>query len=170
MISNKYFSVLAAASLTISGAAFAQTVPPIPQSSPVPTIPAGTQATLPSANLQAVAGGKNILTAASPGTLGADGLPSIGNAQAGNVAGLSYYCVHQKLVLGTSPIVASRTLAKRPDVQNDQFYSLGGKGLLQTAGGNVFDISTLPKDKRVMTCNDIIKKAQSLGDSSVVGH
>lgn len=170
MISNKYFAVLAAASLSISGAAFAQGVPPIPQSSPVPTIPAGTQATLPSANLQAVAGGKNVLSAASPGTLGADGLPSIQNAQAGNVAGLTYYCTHHKLVLGTSPIVAARTLAKRPDVQNDQFYSLGGKGMLQMQGGNVFDIGTLPKDKRVMTCNDLIKKAQSLGDSAVVGH
>ncbi|MFT8808299.1 DUF2501 domain-containing protein [Gluconobacter sp.] len=170
MISNKYFAVLAAAGLTISGSAFAQGVPPIPQSSPAATVVPGTQATLPSANLQAVSGGKNILSASSPGTLGADGVPSIENAQAGNVAGLTYYCTHHKLVLGTSPIVAARTLAKRPDIQNDQFYSLGGKGLLQTAGGNVFDISTLPKDKRVMTCNDLVKKAQSLGDSAVVGH
>ncbi len=163
MISNKYFAVLAAAGLTISGAAVAQTIPPIPQSSPVPTVVPGTQATLPSASLQAVAGGKNVLTAATPGVLDADGLPSIENAQAGNVAGITYYCVHHKLVLGTSPIVASRMLAKRSDVKNDQFYSLGGKGLLQMAGGNVFDISTLSKDKRVMTCNDLIKKAQSLG-------
>ncbi|MBF0875492.1 DUF2501 domain-containing protein [Gluconobacter cerevisiae] len=161
MISSKYFAVLAAAGLSISGAAVAQTVPPIPQSSPVTTIPAGTQARLPGAHVQAVAGGKNVLSAASPGVLGADGLPSIEGAQAGNIAGLTYYCTQHKLVLGTSPIVAARKIAKRPDVHSDEFYSLGGKGLLQMTDGNVFDIGTLSKDKRVTTCNDLVKKAQS---------
>ncbi|EHH67829.1 hypothetical protein [Gluconobacter morbifer] len=169
MITKNTFALSAFAALAFSGAVSAQTIPAEAQTRPVATVPPGTQAVITPNHVQAVSGVNGVQTSASPGSLDAYGLPSIKGAQAGNVAGLTYYCLHNQLVLGTAPIVASRTLAKRPDVQNDQFYSLGGKGLLQTEGNSTFDITTLGKTKRVMLCNQLVKKAQVMGNSAVVG-
>ncbi|GAC86426.1 hypothetical protein Gbth_025_040 [Gluconobacter thailandicus F149-1 = NBRC 100600] len=160
MNTNKYFAAFAALGLAFSGAAVAQTAPQPGQ----PIVPPGTQAVITPNHVQAVGGLNGIATAATPGTLGDNGMPSIDNAQAGNVAGLTSYCIHKKLSLGTGPRSASRNLAKRADVQNDQYYSLGGRGLLQTSSNTPFDISTLPKDKQVLVCRDLFKKAQSLGN------
>lgn len=160
MNTNKYFSAFAALGLAFSGAAVAQTAPQPGQ----PIVPPGTQAVITPNHVQAVGGINGVATAATPGTLGENGMPSIDSAQAGNVAGLTSYCIHKKLSLGTAPRSASRTLAKRSDVQNDQYYSLGGRGLLQTSTNTPFDISTLPKDKQVLVCRDLFKKAQSLNN------
>ncbi|AFW01050.1 DUF2501 domain-containing protein [Gluconobacter oxydans] len=160
MNTNKYFAAFAALGLAFSGAAVAQTAPQPGQ----PIVPPGTQAVITPNHVQAVGGINGIATAATPGTLGENGMPSIDSAQAGNVAGLTSYCIHKKLSLGTAPRSASRTLAKRSDVQNDQYYSLGGRGLLQTSTNTPFDISTLPKDKQVLVCRDLFKKAQSLNN------
>ncbi|KXV24105.1 hypothetical protein [Gluconobacter japonicus] len=160
MNTNKYFAAFAALGLAFSGAAVAQTAPQPGQ----PIVPPGTQAVITPNHVQAVGGINGVATAATPGTLGENGMPSLDNAQAGNVAGLTSYCIHNKLSLGTAPRSASRTLAKRPDVQNDQYYSLGGRGLLQTSTNTPFDISTLPKDKQVLVCRDLFKKAQSLNN------
>ncbi|GBR03139.1 hypothetical protein AA21952_0968 [Acetobacter oeni LMG 21952] len=101
-------------------------------------------------------------TAGTPGAVGAGGMPSIDNAGTGNVAGLLSYCVDKKYTPGTTPRTVARKLAERPDVKNDQAYSLGGQGLLQNGTSTPFDISTLKKSQRVKLCSDLTKKGQSL--------
>lgn len=113
---------------------------------------------------QIVNGVTGSTTAATPGALGTDGLPTLASAGAGNVAGLLSYCIHKKLVYGTTARSTARALAKRDDVKNDQFYSVGGQGLLQTGTSTPFDIATLDKSKRVELCSDLVKKGQSLSD------
>ena len=167
MISNKYFGVAAACGLAFAGvsAAHAQTTTPSAPNAAVvvPVVPVTTpngHLAGPTQGAQVVGGVSGVVTASTPGTLGMDGLPSIDNAQAGNIAGVLTYCDHRKLVLGTTPRSVARRLASRSDVKNDQFYSLGGRGLLQNGTATPFDISTLPKDKQVLVCQALIKKGQ----------
>ncbi|WP_246091370.1 DUF2501 domain-containing protein [Swingsia samuiensis] len=174
---NKYYALVAALGFAVSGAAYAQTasVPAgvvqktvngngpailVPETGHV--VAAGSQAVVNGQQKVQAVSINGVATAATPGALGNDGLPSIANAQVGNVAGLTAYCVHKKLVHGTAPRVASRKLAHRPDVIADQYYSLGGRGLLQTATNTPFDISSLPKDKKVLLCVSLVQKAQGL--------
>ncbi|UYH50954.1 DUF2501 domain-containing protein [Candidatus Kirkpatrickella diaphorinae] len=114
-----------------------------------------------------VVGGKNlsntVLTAKSPGVLGSDGLPDITSAGPGNVAGLLAYCVQNKIGSRGMTRVVGHALAKRGDVQSDQFYSLGGQGLLQTASAETFDVSTLSKSSRVKLCTDLAIRGKEFG-------
>lgn len=136
-----------------------------PAANGAPTIPAGTNIPPQTALAhggQVVQGINGVSTAATPGTLGEDGLPSIDAAKDGNVAGLLSYCVRHQYGYGTTTRVIGRQLAKRPDVKSDQYYSLGGKGLLQTASSTPFDISTLDKTHATKLCSDLTKKGQTL--------
>ena len=150
------------------------------QQAPVPSVAPGTQSTVmpagsipvqrpgaPQASatmMQAVGGSavsNAVSTAATPGVLDTYGLPSLDSAKAGNLAGLASYCVRKHLVHGTTLRVVGRTLAKRPDVKNDQYYSLGGQGLLQTSTNVPFDVSTLDLSHRTQLCAQVGQRGQA---------
>ncbi|GBQ12347.1 DUF2501 domain-containing protein [Swaminathania salitolerans] len=144
------------------------------QQAPTPAVPPGTQSTaMPAGSvpvhregaphaatdmMQAVGGSavsNTVSTAATPGVLDHYGLPSLDAARAGNLAGLASYCVRNHLVHGTTLRVVGRKLAMRPDVKNDQYYSLGGKGLLQTSSNVPFDVSSLDLSHRTQLCAQV---------------
>ena len=165
MISNKYFGVAAACGLAFAGvsAAHAQaTTPSAPNAAVVvPVVPVTTpngHLAGPTQGAQVIGGVSGVVTASTPGTLGMDGLPSIDNAQAGNIAGVLTYCDHRKLVLGTTPCSVASRLAVSSDVKYDQVYSPGGRGLLQTGTTTPFVISTQSKEKQALYCRVIIMK------------
>lgn len=141
------------------------------QQAPIPSVAPGTQSTtMPAGSvpvhrdgaphvstdvMQAVGGNAisdTVSTVKTPGVLGAYGLPALDSAKAGNLAGLASYCVRNHLVYGTTLRVVGRRLAARPDVKADQYYSLGGKGLLQTSSNVPFDVSTLDLSHRTRLC------------------
>lgn len=166
----RHFALTAAALVTTgmlaSQGATAQTVAVPSTTAPAQSaIPAGT--TLPpvpgyNQGAQAIANVAPAQTTATAGALGNDAMPSVDSANAGNVAGVLYYCIKSKAVFGTTPRTVARTLSKRADARNDQYYALGGKGLLQTNTTAPFDIKTLDLSKRTKVCNDIVKRGQSL--------
>ncbi|MFT8420595.1 MAG: DUF2501 domain-containing protein [Gluconacetobacter sp.] len=176
MLMNRFSALAVSCGLAFSvvGAAQAQGVPEqVPAGTTLSTPPAGsvpvTSPVDPASNpatqgAQIVNGVTGSTTAATPGVLGENGLPTLASASAGNVAGLVTYCIHKKLVYGTTARTTARALVKRDDVKNDQFYSVGGQGLLQTGTSTPFDISTLGRSKRVELCSDLVKKGQSLAD------
>lgn len=170
-------SCTAISALTMANGAFAQmavqtnpTAMPGMQSQAVPTgsIPVMRQAGAAVApGKMQVVGGKNlsntVLTAKSPGVLGSDGLPDITSAGPGNVAGLLAYCVQNKIGSRGLTRVVGNSLSKRGDVQSDQFYSLGGQGLLQTASTETFDVSTLSRSSRVKLCTELAVRGKGFG-------
>ena len=166
----RHFALTAAALATtgilaLQGAT-AQTVAVPSTTAPAQSaVPAGT--TIPPVpgynhGAQAIANVDPAQTTATAGALGKDALPSVDSAGAGNVGGILYYCIKTKTLYGTTPRTVARTLSKRPDVRNDQYYALGGKGLLQTNTNAPFDIKTLDLSKRTKVCNDLVKRGQSL--------
>ncbi|AOX17956.1 hypothetical protein [Kozakia baliensis] len=178
MFARKYIGLAAVVGLSVAGIpAYAQSSAPVPSVMPgsqAQAMPSGsvpvTRDGAPSAangNMQAIGGSaisNSVATASTPGALnGYGGLPSIDSAGAGNIAGLMSYCVRNGLEYGTAQRVVGRDLAKRPDVQNDQYYSLGGKGLLQTNSNVPFDISTLDRGHRFQICAQLAQRGQKLG-------
>ncbi|WP_246375823.1 DUF2501 domain-containing protein [Gluconacetobacter takamatsuzukensis] len=168
------FALSCGVAFSAVGAAHAQGAPAqVPAGTTLSTQPVGsvpvTSPADPASNpatqgAQVVNGVTGSTTAATPGVLGTNGLPTLASAGPGNVAGLVTYCIHKKLVYGTTARSTARALAKRDDVKNDQFYSVGGQGLLQTGSSTPFDIATLDRSKRVELCSDLVKKGQSLSD------
>lgn len=175
MFSTKKTIMAASCILGLSAASMAHaqnTSSPLPAGTTFPTAPADAlpvtdpahPASAPTNGAQVVGNVSGTSTTATPGVLGEGGLPSIENASTGNVAGLLSYCVHKNYASGTTPRSVARNLSKRPDVRNDQGYSLGGQGLLQNSTSKPFDIATLELSKRVKLCSDLTKKGQSLTD------
>ncbi|GBQ25208.1 hypothetical protein AA12717_2004 [Gluconacetobacter sacchari DSM 12717] len=174
MLKGRFVAFAVSCGLVVSGAAHAQSAAAqLPAGTTLSTPPAGSVPVAspadPASNpatrgTQIVKGVTGTTTAATPGVLGENGLPSLASANAGNVAGLLSYCIHKKLVYGTTSRSTARALAKRDDVKNDQFYSVGGQGLLETGTSTPFDISTLDRSKRVELCSDLVKKGQSLSN------
>ncbi|PHY95502.1 DUF2501 domain-containing protein [Acetobacter pomorum] len=157
--------------LSAASMAHAQNMPVrIPTGTTFPAAPSGAlpvtdpahPASAPTEGAQLVGNVSGTSTTSTPGVLGEGGLPSIENTSTGNVAGLLSYCVHKNYASGTTPRSVARNLSKRPDVRNDQGYSLGGQGLLQNGTSKPFDIATLDLSKRVKLCSDLTKKGQSL--------
>lgn len=131
--------------LSAAGMAHAQNTPSsLPAGTTFPTAPADAlpvtdpahPASAPTNGAQVVGNVSGTSTTATPGVLGEGGLPSIENASTGNVAGLLSYCVHKNYASGTTPRSVARNLSKRPDVRNDQGYSLGGKDCCKTVHPN----------------------------------
>ncbi|AQS86060.1 MAG: DUF2501 domain-containing protein [Acetobacter aceti] len=173
MFASRHIALVASFGMALAsvGVAQAQTAAQqLPAGTTLSTAPNGAlpvtnpanAASAPTEGAQMVKGITGATTAATPGALGENGLPSIDNATPGNVAGLLSYCIHKKYVNGTTSRSVARKLAKRADVKNDQNYSLGGQGLLSNATSTPFDISTLDKSKRVKLCSDLTKKGQEL--------
>ncbi|WP_122038334.1 DUF2501 domain-containing protein [Asaia bogorensis] len=173
MLSRLCLGLTAVAGLTFAGASAHA------QQAPVPSVAPGTQSTVMPAGsipvhrdgapdaashvMQAVGGSgvsNTVATASTPGVLDHYGLPSLDAAKAGNLAGLASYCVRNHLVHGNTLRVVGRKLAKRPDVQNDQYYSLGGQGLLQSNTNVPFDVSTLDLSHRTQLCAQVRQRGQ----------
>lgn len=159
------------AALSGAGIAQAQTVAAeLPPGTTTPTPPPGAllatnpanPASAPTQGTQVINNVTGTITAATPGALGENGLPSIDHASTGNVAGLLSYCINKNYTSGTTSRSVARALAQRPDVKNDPHYSIGGQGLLQNGTTTPFDVATLGQSERVKLCSDLTKKGQSL--------
>lgn len=175
MLSRTCLGLTALCSLVVAGASAHA------QQAPVPSVPSGTQSTMMPAGsvpvqrdgapgaastvMQAVGGSgvsNTVATVATPGALDSYGLPSLDSAKAGNLAGLASYCVRKHLVHGNTLRVIGRDLAKRPDVKTDQYYSLGGQGLLQTSTNVPFDVSTLDASHRTQLCAQVGQRGKAI--------
>ena len=152
----RHVALLAACGLAFAGAAHAQTAlntVPAPAAI-VPTATLGSEAPMTASN-------------AASGVLDHDGVPTVDNATAGNIAGLMYYCYARGIDDDTTVRSLGRSLAKRGDVQSDATYPSGGAGLLLVgSGGRLLDLNTLGKDQRTATCAHAAQRGIELDDGS----
>lgn len=89
---------------------------------------------------------------APPGILDYDGIPTVEYATPANVAGLMYYCDHNKLVTDTTVRTLGRELAERGDIRRAADYAWGGQGMLRISPKRLFDMKTLNRDQRAAVC------------------
>lgn len=116
----------------------------------------------------ALGGALNALGGAVGG--GGMGLPSLGNASLGNIAGLLEYCVTNNLLGGASgsaaPVEQSLLgrLGGQAQAAGNPDYSAGANGLLQTGGGQNFNLggSDMMAQLKQQACSMILQHAQSL--------
>lgn len=92
-------------------------------------------------------------TTAAPGVLDYDGIPTVENASAENVAGLMYYCDSHKLVTDTTVRSLGRQLASRQGIRANPAYAWGGQGRLMISPAGMFDITTLNRDQQEAVCS-----------------
>lgn len=117
----------------------------------------------------ALGGALNALGGAVGGG-GGMGLPSLGNASLGNIAGLLEYCVTNNLLGGASgsaaPVEQSLLgrLGGQAQAAGNPDYSAGANGLLQTGGGQNFNLggSDMMAQLKQQACSMILQHAQSL--------
>lgn len=89
---------------------------------------------------------------APPGILDYDGIPTVEYATPANVAGLMYYCDHNRLVTDTTVRSLGRELARRDDIRRAADYAWGGQGMLRISPRRLFDMKTLNHDQRGAVC------------------
>ncbi|KDE20713.1 hypothetical protein AZ09_04520 [Acetobacter aceti 1023] len=109
---------------------------------------------------------------AAPGVLDYDGIPTVLGTNAANVAGLMYFCYHNKLITDTTVNMLGRELAELPDVRDSSDYAWGGIGMLRLGPDQMFDTRTLNRDQREAVCSrtalmgpDLLKAARN-GDAA----
>lgn len=155
-------SVNATQAQTIAAELPPGTTTPTPPPGALPATNPANPDSAPTQGAQIINNVTGTITAATPGALEENDLPSMNQAGAGNVAGLLAYCIHKNYVYGTTSRSVARTLAKQQTVQKDPYYSIGGQGLLQNGTTTPFDIATLATPERVKLCSALTKKGQTL--------
>jgi hypothetical protein len=100
------------------------------------------------------------------GALLGGGLPSVSQAGTGNVAGVLKYCIqHKYLGGGSASGVSDGLLGKLPGRgANDPGYQSGSRGLLDTGGGQNFNLGGggLKDQLSNQLCDQVLQRAKSL--------
>jgi hypothetical protein len=100
----------------------------------------------------------------SAGSLGGLGVPSVGGASTGNIAGLLQYCAQNQLVGSGSASVKDSLLNKLGGAgkeSHDPAFTSGSKGLVQS-GGKGFDLSSMTDQVKQTICDQVLQRAKSL--------
>ncbi len=92
---------------------------------------------------------------------GSGGLPNIGAAGAGNVAGLLGYCVRNKLTSGTGVAAVLGKLTGKPGVTTSSDYAAGQEGLLQGRDGKAFSVDGVKTSIRTRVCDLVLSRARA---------
>jgi hypothetical protein len=93
------------------------------------------------------------------------GMPSVGQAGAGNTAGVLEYCVKNKyLGSGGASSVKDSLLGKVSGKSNDSSYKQGSNGLLQTGNGQSYSLggSGIKAQITQKVCDQVLQHGKSL--------
>ena len=110
------------------------------------------------------------LGGAKGGGLGALGgqLPDVGQASTGNLAGVLEYCIKNKYLSGGSAMSVEQSLLGKAggsaQAQKDKGFMSGAGGLLETGGGQSFNLGGDGLQKTVTdeVCDLVLQHAQSM--------
>lgn len=93
------------------------------------------------------------------------GLPGIGSAGVGNVAGLLGYCMKNKLTGGTAARSVLGRLTGQPEVTSSPGFAQGQLGQVlggnSAGGGQPFSLGTLKGQMKTRACDLVLKRAGS---------
>ena len=95
------------------------------------------------------------------------GLPDLGQASTGNLAGVLQYCIKHKYLGGGDASAGSSVLGKLTGsgkAKDDGAFKAGSGGLLETGGGDTFSLGGSGIQEKVtdQVCDLVLKHAQSL--------
>ena len=107
--------------------------------------------------------------AAAGGVLGAlgggGGVPSVGAASPGNLAGVLQYCIQNNDVNGSASSVQSQLMSKLGgQASADPGYGAGQGGTLQTGPGGGYSLggTGIKQEVTRKVCNMVLQRAQSM--------
>jgi hypothetical protein len=95
---------------------------------------------------------------------GGGGMPSVGQAGAGNTAGVLEYCIKNKyLGTGNSSSVKDSLMNKVTGRSNDNGYQQGSNGLLQTGNGQSYSLGGdgIKSQITQKVCDQVLQHAKS---------
>ena len=95
------------------------------------------------------------------GLLGGGGLPNVGSAGMGNVAGLLGYCVKNRLLGGAGTSSVLGRLTGQQGVTNSPGYAAGQSGMLQTGENGTLPLDALKDQAKSKICRLVLDHAQS---------
>jgi hypothetical protein len=101
----------------------------------------------------------------SAGGLLGGGIPSVGQAGAGNTAGVLEYCIKNKyLGAGGASSVKDSLLGKVTGHSNDSGYREGRNGMLQTGNGQGYSLGGdgIKAQMTQKVCDQVLQHAKSL--------
>jgi hypothetical protein len=93
------------------------------------------------------------------------GVPSVGQAGAGNTAGVLEYCIKNKyLGSGGASSVKDSLLGKVTGQSNDSGYRAGSSGMLQTGNGQSYSLGGdgIKAQMTQTVCDQVLQHAKSL--------
>jgi hypothetical protein len=99
------------------------------------------------------------------GAAGGGGMPSVGQASPGNMAGVLQYCIQNKYVGGGGAAsVKESLLGKVTGRSNDSGYRDGSSGLLQTGEGQSYSLGGdgIKAQITQKLCDQVLQHAKSL--------
>ena len=100
------------------------------------------------------------------GALGGGGVPSVGSASPGNLAGVLQYCIQNNDVSGGSASsVQSQLMSKLGgQASSDPGYGAGQGGTLQTGPGGGYSLggTGIKQEVTRKVCNMVLQRAQSM--------
>ena len=100
------------------------------------------------------------------GALGGGGVPSVGSASPGNLAGVLQYCIQNNDVSGGSASsVQSQLMSKLGgQASSDPGYGAGQGGTLQTGPGGGYSLggTGIKQEVTRKVCNLVLQRAQSM--------
>jgi hypothetical protein len=99
------------------------------------------------------------------GAAGGGGMPSVGQARPGNMAGVLQYCIQNKYVGGGGAAsVKESLLGKVTGRSNDSGYRDGSSGLLQTGEGQRYSLGGdgIKAQITQKLCDQVLQHAKSL--------
>jgi hypothetical protein len=102
-------------------------------------------------------------TGGASGSLGG-GIPSVGQAGAGNTAGVLEYCIKNKyLGSGGASSVKNSLMGKVPGQSNDSGYREGSSGMLQTGNGQGYSLGGdgIKTQITQKVCDQVLQHAKS---------
>lgn len=92
---------------------------------------------------------------------GGGGLPNLGSAGVGNVAGLLGYCVRNKLSSGAGVASVLGKLTGRPGITTSSDYAAGQQGVLQGGDGKTLSLDGVKSTIRTRVCDLALSRARS---------
>jgi hypothetical protein len=102
--------------------------------------------------------------AGGAGGLSGGGIPSVGQAGAGNTAGVLEYCIKNKyLGSGGASSVKDSLLGKVPGQSSDSGYREGSSGMLQTGNGQGYSLGGdgIKGQITQKVCDQVLQHAKS---------
>ena len=121
------------------------------------------QSAAPSVSIPSGGGGSAV--GGALGALGGGGVPSVGAASPGNLAGVLQYCIQNNDVNGSASSVQSQLMSKLGgQASSDPGYGAGQSGTLETGPGGGYSLggTGIKQEVTRKVCNMVLQRAQSM--------